>query len=61
VAKCLVNFGRESLGLSDIYATVETGNLASRRVLEKAGLRFYRKEYDEQGVFFVYRTPENSE
>ena len=61
VARCLVNFGRESLGLPEIYATVETENLASRRVLEKAGLKFYRKEYDEQGVFFVYRTPENSE
>jgi RimJ/RimL family protein N-acetyltransferase len=51
----LDEYGFETLGLKEVYATVDVENLASRRVLEKAGLSFFRKEYDDQGVFYVYR------
>ena len=55
IAGRLVSYSSEALRLGEIYATVDVENLASRRVLEKAGLSFFRKEYDEQGVFYVYR------
>jgi ribosomal-protein-alanine N-acetyltransferase len=55
IAVRLVQFGFENAGLKDIYATVDKENLASINVLEKAGLKFFRKEYDDRGVFFIYR------
>ena len=55
IAKRLVRFGFENAGLTEVFATVDKENLASIHVLEKSGLTFYRKEYDDQGVFFVYR------
>lgn len=55
IAMRLVSYSFETLGLEEVYATVDVENLASRRVLEKAGLSFFRKEYDESGVFYVYR------
>ena len=55
IAESLVTYSFETLGLGEVYATVDVENLASRRVLEKAGLSFFRKEYDDLGVFYVYR------
>ena len=55
IASRLVHFGFETAGLREIYATVDKENIASINVLKKSGLEFYRKEYDEQGVFFIYR------
>jgi len=55
IASRLVDFGFETAGLKEVYATVDKGNLASINVLRKSGLVFYRKEYDDQGVFFIYR------
>jgi hypothetical protein len=55
IALRLVLFGFETAGLKEVFATVDKENLASIHVLEKSGLEFYRKEYDEQGVFFIYR------
>ena len=54
IAESLVTYSFETLGLGEVYATVDVENLASRRVLE-AGLSFFRKEYDDLGVFYVYR------
>ena len=55
IASRLVRFGFESAGLKEVFATVDKENLASISVLKKSGLEFYRKEYDDQGVFFIYR------
>jgi RimJ/RimL family protein N-acetyltransferase len=55
IASRLVDFGFETAGLKEVYATVDKENLASINVLRKSGLEFYRKEYDDQGVFFIYR------
>lgn len=55
IASRLVRYGFEIAGLSEIYATVDKDNDASIHVLEKSGLKLYRKEYDEKGVFYVYR------
>lgn len=55
IASRLVEFGSTTAGLKEVYATVDKANVGSIRVLEKSGLRFFRKEYDEQGVYFVYR------
>ena len=36
----VVNYGLRELGLNRIYSTVFAGNTASRRVAEKAGMRY---------------------
>ncbi|HUR99683.1 MAG TPA: GNAT family N-acetyltransferase [Pyrinomonadaceae bacterium] len=55
IASVLVRHGFDVAGLDEIYATVDKENTASIHVLEKCGLRFFRKEYDARGVFHVYR------
>lgn len=55
IASRLVRYGFEIAGLEEIYATVDKLNASSIHVLEKCGLKLFRKEFDEQGVFFVYR------
>ena len=55
IATRIVRHGFEVAGLDEIYATVDTDNLASIHVLEKCGLKMFRKEFDDQGVFYVYR------
>ena len=55
IASRLVRFGLETAGLREVFATVDKENLASINVLKKSGLEFFRKEYDDQGVFFIYR------
>ena len=54
IARKLVEFGFDELGLNAVYATVDTDNYASIRVLEKIGMKHIRDEYDEQGKFYVY-------
>ncbi|HEV7642480.1 MAG TPA: GNAT family N-acetyltransferase [Pyrinomonadaceae bacterium] len=54
IAMRLVAYGFEELKLKTVYATVDTGNEASKRVLEKCGMSVVRTEYDEQGKFYVY-------
>lgn len=54
IALRLVAYGFDELKLSAVYATVDTGNEASKRVLEKCGMNVVRTEYDEQGKFYVY-------
>ena len=39
-ARAMVDYGFRELGLNRIYATVFAGNTASRRVAEKAGMRY---------------------
>jgi ribosomal-protein-alanine N-acetyltransferase len=55
VAARLVEFSFEVAGLDEVYATVDKENGASIHVLEKCGLKLFRKEFDPQGVFYVYR------
>jgi len=55
LARRLVVYGLEELGLDAVYATVDYENEASRKILEKAGLSFWGEERDEQGPFCVYR------
>ncbi len=54
IAMRLVAYGFDELKLGAVYATVDTGNEASKRVLEKCGMNMVRTEYDEQGKFYVY-------
>lgn len=60
IANRLVQYGFAELNFREIFATVDTENEASRRVLEKAGMKLYRQEFDEQGVFCVYRIEQPS-
>ena len=55
IASRLVRYGVEVAGLDEVYATVDKDNDASIHVLEKCGLKLFRKEFDERGVFYVYR------
>ena len=55
IASRLVRHGFDVAGLDEMFATVDKENSASIKVLEKCGLRFFRKEYDNQGIFYVYR------
>lgn len=54
IASCLIKFGFEELNLPEVFATIDDDNLGSIKVAEKAGMKFDRYEYDEQGRFSVY-------
>lgn len=54
IAGRLIEFGFNELKLNTVYATVDTGNENSIKVLEKCGMNLVRTEYDEQGKFYVY-------
>lgn len=61
VARALVRYGFEHLGLSRLICLIDRENRASRRVAEKAGLAFEREAEDEKGPFLLYsihRRPE---
>lgn len=53
-ARALVAFGFERLGLNEVFATVDDDNSASIRVLEKAGFKFLRFDFDDRGRYSVY-------
>jgi [ribosomal protein S5]-alanine N-acetyltransferase len=53
----LLDYGLTHCGLARIFATIDPENLASQRVLEKAGVVFDRQEIDSNGlVSLVYLT-----
>jgi RimJ/RimL family protein N-acetyltransferase len=54
VALALVHHGLRDLALARIEASVDEDHPRSIRVLEKAGFRLTREEFDEQGRFLVY-------
>lgn len=54
VARALVRHGLADLGLARIEASVDEDHPRSIRVLEKAGFRLAREEFDEDGRFLVY-------
>jgi RimJ/RimL family protein N-acetyltransferase len=56
IARALVRFGFERLGLPRVVATVDYGNSVSIRVLEKAGMRQIAEESDDGGAYAVYAT-----
>ncbi|MEO6333858.1 MAG: GNAT family N-acetyltransferase [Pyrinomonadaceae bacterium] len=56
IASRLIRHGVDVAGLGEIYATVDKHNQASINVLEKCGLRLFRKEYDDERVFHIFRT-----
>ncbi|MES2679066.1 MAG: GNAT family N-acetyltransferase [Bacteroidota bacterium] len=47
-SKAIVNYGFEELGLTDIYGMTDPENLASKKVLEKTGLK-YLETFDFSG------------
>jgi [ribosomal protein S5]-alanine N-acetyltransferase len=46
----LLDYGLTHCGLAEIFATVYPENLASQRVLEKAGMAIDRQEIDSNGL-----------
>ncbi len=57
VAKALVQHALQDLSCRSVIATVDNDNVASIRVLEKAGLQYVRQEEDELGPYLVYSSP----
>jgi RimJ/RimL family protein N-acetyltransferase len=55
LAKRLVEYSFDDLGMDAVYATVDYENGPSRRILEKAGMKFYEEISDDQGPFCLYR------
>jgi RimJ/RimL family protein N-acetyltransferase len=54
IARKLIEYGFDTLSLSEIFATVDDDHYTSIRVLKKAGMKFKQFEFDEQGRFSVY-------
>lgn len=53
-ACALVKYGFEQLGLARLICLIDEANVASRRVAEKAGMRFERAGQDEMGPFLLF-------
>jgi len=53
-ARRIIRYGFEELNLPAVYATVDDDHPTSIRVLEKAGMKFDRYEFDNDGRFSVY-------
>ena len=54
IARRIIEYGIEELNLPVVYATVDEVHSASIRVLEKAGMKFERYEFDDDGRFSVF-------
>lgn len=54
IARALVSFGLDRMGLARVSATVDYANAPSIRVLEKAGMRFLCELSDESGPYACY-------
>ncbi len=54
IAKRLIRFGFDELNLPEVFATIDIENLKSVKVIEKAGMSFLCREYDEDGGYSVY-------
>ena len=54
LARRIIVYGLEELNLPEVYATVDDEHSVSIRVLEKAGMKFERFEFDYDGRFSIY-------
>lgn len=56
IAVALVSYARDTLGRARVIATTDVDHIASRRVLEKAGLAWVRDVLDEEAPYSLYET-----
>jgi RimJ/RimL family protein N-acetyltransferase len=56
IARRLIAYGFDELGLKKVFATVDVRNESSIHVLEKCGMNLMRSEYDEPGECYLYVT-----
>jgi RimJ/RimL family protein N-acetyltransferase len=54
IAERIIRYGFEELNLPEVFTSVDNDHPASIRVMEKAGMKFLRYEYDEDGSYSVY-------
>lgn len=54
MARALVDYSCDRMGLDEIYGTVNEGFDDSINVLKKAGMTFFRYEFDKRGRYLVY-------
>ncbi len=57
LARALLAFGQERIGLNDIVAFTLTTNRGSQNVMQKLGLRFERDIVHDSEPHVLYRTP----
>ena len=50
----MLNYGLKQCGLQRILATIAPENLASQRVVEKAGMVFDREEIESDGLSSLF-------
>ncbi len=54
IARRIIEYGFAELNLIEVFTSVDDENAASIRVMEKAGMKFNRFEFDEDGSFSVF-------
>ena len=54
IARAVLDYGHESLGLSRIIATTDLDNVASQRVCEKIGMQFRERGLDGDVAYLIY-------
>ncbi len=54
IARAVIEYGFNKLDLWEIFASVDDEHSASIRVMEKAGMKFERYEFDDEGRYSVY-------
>lgn len=59
-AQASINYGFEKLNLTEIYADADTNNIASKKVLEKIGLKCVKSFDDEGFIVDWYKISKNS-
>jgi ribosomal-protein-alanine N-acetyltransferase len=57
LARALVDYALGAGGYTCVMASVDSNHVASRRILEKLGMKRERLAYDEEGPYWVYSKP----
>lgn len=53
-AQAVLEYGFNKINLTRLICLIDRGNVASRRVAEKIGMRFEREGEDEMGPYLLY-------
>jgi len=54
IAERIIEYGFDDLNLPEVFTSVDNDHPASIRVMEKAGMKFLRFEYDDDGSYSIY-------
>ena len=54
IAEIIIEYGFKDLNLPEVFTSVDNDHRDSIRVMEKAGMKFLRFEFDDDGSYSVY-------